>query len=161
MVEIQYPLTYLKNIISPDTTIVNGGRKIAEGYTQEPGIDPITYLKTIVSPDTTIVNGRREFSEGYTQGPGRATTSLMFVYCDIIEPRIVGDVYAPLLRVLQLRQKGEYGSTEVKTFSPAHYFPLLLSSFRTIEISIRDDQGKAIPFDHGTLTVTLHLRRVQ
>lgn len=93
----------------------------------------------------------------------RTPSCQMFVYCDIIEPRIVGDVYTPLLRVIQACGKTNAipGETAMKTLSPPHYIPLLLTNFRTIEINIRDHLGRPIPFESGTLTVTLHFRRVQ
>lgn len=85
----------------------------------------------------------------------------MFVYGDIVEPRMVGDVYAPLLRIIQTVGKNfRRGGTEIRILSSAHYVPLLLTNFHTIEIDIRDSQGKSIPFTGGTLTVTLHFKRV-
>ncbi|XP_048510813.1 uncharacterized protein LOC125500777 isoform X2 [Athalia rosae] len=85
----------------------------------------------------------------------------MFVYCDITEPRIVGDVYAPLLRIVQTNGKDlRHGSSETKTLSPPHYLPLLNSNFRTIDIDIRDQLRRPLPFTHGTLTVTLRFRRI-
>lgn len=86
----------------------------------------------------------------------------MFVYCDLVEPRIVGDVYAPLLRVIQAcpTRKAIHGETEIKILSPPHYLPLMITNFRTIEINIRDHTGEAVPFAYGTLTVTLHFKRV-
>lgn len=93
----------------------------------------------------------------------RIPTCQMFVYCDLVEPRIVGDVYTPLLRVIQAcgKETSIRGGSEMKILSPPHYLPLLLTNFRTIEINIRDHLGNPIPFEYGTLTVTLHFRRVQ
>jgi hypothetical protein len=85
----------------------------------------------------------------------------MFIYSDLVEPRIVGDVCAPLLRIVQTVGKNfRSGSSESKSLSPPHYVPLLLTSFRTIEIDIRDPLGRPMPFTHGTLTVTLHFKRI-
>lgn len=86
--------------------------------------------------------------------------SQMFVYTDLAEPRIVGDVYAPLLRIVRTVGKNFHnGVSESKSLAPPHYVPLLLTNFRTIEIDIRDSQGRPMPFTRGTLTATLHFKR--
>ena len=75
---------------------------------------------------------------------------------------ITGDVFTRLLRNVTISsQKYNYGSILVKNFSPPNYFPLLNSSFETIEIDIRDQFGNHPPFDYGTVTLTLHFKRVQ
>lgn len=85
----------------------------------------------------------------------------MFIYSDLVEPRIVGDVYAPLLRIVPTLGKNfTAGGSESRVLSPAHYLPLLLTNFHTIDIDIRDALGQPMPFTHGTLTVTLHFKRI-
>lgn len=85
----------------------------------------------------------------------------VMIYTNILEPHVTGDVQTPLLRGLTLDlDKFTYGGFQVKNFSPPMYLPVLLSSFRSIEIDIRDQFGEPIPFDYGTLTVTLHFKRV-
>ena len=84
------------------------------------------------------------------------------VYTDILEPHVTGNVQSPLLRSVTLDlDKFTYGNFQVHNFFPTMYLPVLLSSFRNIEIDIRDQFGKPIPFDYGTLTVTLRFKRVQ
>lgn len=87
--------------------------------------------------------------------------SVLMVYSDICEPIIIGDVQAPLLRSVSLGAfEYSYGSSRVKSFSPCMYIPLLTNSFSTIEIDIKDDLGQTILFDGGTLTATLHFKRL-
>lgn len=87
--------------------------------------------------------------------------TMLMIYSDICEPIITGDVQSPLLRAVSLgTPEYEYGSSRVKSFSPCMYIPLLSSSFSTIEIDIKDDLGQPILFDSGTLTVTLHFKRL-
>lgn len=90
----------------------------------------------------------------------RGIPDKLFVYCDICEPYITGDVQSPLLRIVAHDARNDYpfASTQIKHFSPAQYIALRRTSFRTIEIDIRDQLGKSIPFEFGTLTVTLHFR---
>jgi len=93
----------------------------------------------------------------------RGIPDKLFVYCDICEPYITGDVQTPLLRIVPVTGCGrdyEYGTSQVKHFSPPHYIPVRQTNFRRIEIDIKDDAGQKIPFESGTLTVTLHFKRV-
>ena len=77
-------------------------------------------------------------------------SSMFLIYNDIWEPYVTGDVQTRLLRAVSLNiDDYTYGS-----------IPLLFKSFQTIEIDIRDQSGRVIPFDYGTLTVTLHLKRL-
>lgn len=92
----------------------------------------------------------------------RGIPDKLFVYCDICEPYITGDVQSPLLRIVALDARNDYSfaSSQINHFSPAQYIALRQTCFRTIEIDIRDQLGKGIPFEFGTLTVTLHFRRI-
>ena len=90
-----------------------------------------------------------------------ALPTMLMVYTDICEPYATGDVHSRLLRAVSLSSTEYiYGAMKIKTFSPPMYLPVLYNSFQTIEIDIRDQQGLPIPFDYGTLTVTLHLKRL-
>lgn len=87
--------------------------------------------------------------------------SQLFIYCDIIEPQIVGDVMTSLIRIIPLDPtKYIYGAYKMHTFSPPHYLPVLKREFDTIEIDIRTDTGKKIPFQFGTSCVKLHFKRI-
>ena len=81
----------------------------------------------------------------------------LYVYTDIVESRIVGDTLAPLLRALPI--SGRHGDRVSARFTNVHYVPLLCSNFNSIEVDIRDDMGRRVPFEYGRVTVTLHFRR--
>ena len=81
----------------------------------------------------------------------------IYVYTDVVESRIVGDSIAPLLRALPVG--GRHGEMVSDRFTNIHYVPLLYSHFKSIEIDIRDDIGRRVPFEYGRVTVTLHFRR--
>lgn len=86
--------------------------------------------------------------------------SQLFVYCDIIEPQMVGDVICPLLRIIPLDPaKYIYGSNKMHVFSPPHYVPVMRREFDIIEIDIRTNSGENIPFQFGTSCVKLHFKR--
>ena len=55
--------------------------------------------------------------------------------------------------------EGEYGKTITKTYDNPHYVNLKQKLVDTIEIDIRDDTGKPIPFVTGRVIVKLHFRR--
>ena len=81
----------------------------------------------------------------------------IYVYTDVVESRIVGDSLAPLLRALTI--SGRHGDTVSDRFTNIHYVPLLHSHFHSIEVDIRDDVGRRVPFEYGRVTVTLHFQR--
>ena len=81
----------------------------------------------------------------------------LYVYTDVVESRIVGDTLAPLLRTLPI--SGRHGDILSDRFTNIHYVPLLRSTFHSIEVDIRDDMGRRVPFEYGRVTVTLHFRR--
>ena len=87
----------------------------------------------------------------------KSITPTLYVYTDIIEPRVVGDVMAPLLRLVPA--KGKYGTHTAKTFQHVEHIPLRTKDFTTIHIDIRDDTGEPIPFEYGKVVVTLHFRQ--
>ena len=84
-------------------------------------------------------------------------TYSIFVYCDVIEPRIVGDIMTPLLITIPI--EGSHGDYIYKRFEKIHYHPLIRKNFSDIHIALRNDQGDTLKFERGKVTVTLHFRR--
>ena len=81
----------------------------------------------------------------------------LYVYSSIVEPRIVGDKIAPLLRIVPIT--GRYGDMVTTRFDHVQYIPVLSREFGSVETEIRDDTGRPVPFERGKVTVTLHFRR--
>lgn len=87
--------------------------------------------------------------------------SQLFVYSDIVEPQIVGDVMTPLLRIIPLDpSKYIYGANKMHVFSPPHYISVMRREFDTIEIDIRTSTGQKIPFQFGTVCLKLHFKKI-
>ncbi|KAK4881767.1 hypothetical protein RN001_005086 [Aquatica leii] len=87
--------------------------------------------------------------------------SQMFIYCDIVEPQLVGDVLAPLLRIVNVTSDNyNYGCHKDVVFSPVHYIPLMRKEFENIEINIRTDTAASMPFEFGTLNLKLHFKKL-
>ena len=82
----------------------------------------------------------------------------IFVYCDIVEPVLVGDVKVPLL-VYYPYKTNEEGYNAYTEFLMPTYVGVNRSTLRTIEVQLRDATGECIPFAYGKTVITLHLRR--
>ena len=80
-----------------------------------------------------------------------------YIYCDILENVAVGDTLAPLLRTIDV--EGERGTMIHRNFDQPRYLPVQKKNFDTLEILIKDGLGREVPFDKGSLIVTLHFRR--
>jgi hypothetical protein len=63
----------------------------------------------------------------------------LYVYCPLVEPRMVGDAQVPLLRIVPV--EGRDGEMITRVLDPIQYCPLLQRRFQTVEIDIRDDTG--------------------
>ena len=81
----------------------------------------------------------------------------LYVYCPLVEPRMVGDAQVPLLRIVPV--EGRDGEIIIRVFDPIQYCPLLQRRFQTVEIDIRDDTGSTVPFERGRVVVTFYCRK--
>ena len=83
-------------------------------------------------------------------------TYTIYAYCDIVEHRPVGDVMAPLLRIIPTIDK----TAEVidLIYENPHYIPLARRHFNSIEIRLATDKGKELVFESGKTVLTLHFR---
>lgn len=81
----------------------------------------------------------------------------VYVYCDLVSPRQVGDTTAPLLRICPIQNKSKEMTHLI--FEKPHYVPLSRLQFNTAEVLLTNDKGKPIAFTSGTSIVTLHFRR--
>jgi hypothetical protein len=80
----------------------------------------------------------------------------LYVYCDILEHVPIGDVIAPLLRVVAV--SGKHGDIIHKIYDKPLYVPLQKKHFDNLEINIMSSAGELIPFECGQLMVSLHFR---
>lgn len=87
----------------------------------------------------------------------RGGVDSLYVYCDLIENQLVGDCRTNLLRIVPVR--GQYNDIVNEIFTAPHYVPVLKKQFETVEISIKTDQDRLVPFQFGKSIVKLHFRR--
>ena len=85
------------------------------------------------------------------------TVSTIYVYCDIVEPQIVGDTSAQLLK--SIPAEGKFGDIIAKTFTNIQYLPIRTKSFEAVEVLLRYDTGDPVPFERGKVVITLHFRK--
>ena len=77
------------------------------------------------------------------------------VYCDIVQPQIVGDKMSPLVAVVPYRKAA---SETVYVAEHIRYIPLQTKSFQDITMHLRSSTEEFIPFEHRRVIVTLHLK---
>ena len=105
-----------------------------------------------------IVNGLKGSQyEGNIVWDTKRGLEALYVYCSVAEHQMVGDVSAPLLRILPIR--GKHGQTISRTFENVHYVPARGGQIQSIEMDIRNNVGGPIPFEGGCVVVVLHLRK--
>ena len=98
-------------------------------------------VKTTVSPYVADLHG----------------TANIYVYCDIVQPQIVGDTNAQLLRSIPV--EGKLGDVVTKTFTNIQFVPIQTKSFEDVEVLLRTDAGTPVPFERGKVIATLHFRQ--
>ena len=81
----------------------------------------------------------------------------IYVYCDIVQPQIVGDKTVPLLGIVPSEKTTEtYEALYV--VENMCYIPIQTKSFQKIKILLRSSTNESIPFEYGRAAVTLHLK---
>lgn len=84
----------------------------------------------------------------------------IYVYTDLIEPIIVGDTYAPLLKTIWIEKK--HVSDRVTHFSVDRpmYLPVSTNRINNVEFNLRHDSGELIRFLPNTKScLTVHFRK--
>jgi hypothetical protein len=137
-------------------------KKVAVALPRKSSVQLPEPLKLMLGIGTTSLNNRTDgpvTRYGSEVGDVNGGIHGLYVYCDLAESVPVGDVEAPLLRVVSA--KGKNGEMQQRNFDQLSYIPVQKKNFDSVEIFIRDDLGNPIPFESGKLLVTLHFRRVK
>lgn len=82
----------------------------------------------------------------------------IFIYTDIVDYQLVGNSYVPLLRCINVSDEERH--TPTLSYDKPHYTSLSKSVIDDIEISLKNDQNKYIPFQYGKVIIKLHFRPV-
>lgn len=87
-------------------------------------------------------------------------SSKLLMYCDLIEPQIIGHRHAQVIKVMStLDPDVKYGDVIVRQFSSRQYVDVLNKHFNTIHIDIRTSDGRKMPFGFGEVYALFHLRK--
>ena len=109
--------------------------------------------RTYIRPSSSKTFHQSDVSPDVDQG----FTSL-YVYCSLVENRLVGDASVRLLRVIPSRYlKGVRNVYEEVTIP--HYIPVTNTNGDVIEVNIRKDDGQPVSFRGGKVIVTVHIRK--
>ena len=84
----------------------------------------------------------------------------IYVYSDLIEPIIVGDTYAPLLKTIWIEKK--HVSDRVTHLSVDHpmYLRVATNCINNVEFNLRHDSGQLVRFlDNTKSCLTVHFRK--
>ena len=84
----------------------------------------------------------------------------LFVYSDIASYTILGDVTAPILRVVPFKNNTANNQSHLE-FVNVHYVPVAKSFIDQVQISIKGGTGEDVPFISGKTLVKLHFRQKQ
>ncbi len=114
----------------------------------QPGMQDILGLDTITIRQTTKARKVVDMNRGFYS---------MYAYTDIAEPRVVGDHHASLLRIVPIT--GKDGEFVTRSYENVQYLSVQKKHFDALEIDIRDDTGRPVPFERGKVVVTLHFRK--
>ena len=86
--------------------------------------------------------------------------STLYVYCDLVQPQVIGNSLAPLLRTISVTDR-KYGGTVNEIFLSPHYIPIRNRYFSSVAVEIKNDQNELIPFKFGKAIIKLHLRKAE
>lgn len=111
-------------------------------------------------PDTVVIFPNR--NEKYFPYPLDLDMEFnqIFIYSDIADYTFLGDIEAPILRVLPFKMNAfAVQQHSHKEFQNLHYVPVAKSYFDQILINITGNTGENIQFSHGKCVVRLHFRQ--
>ncbi|CAB4018764.1 uncharacterized transposon-derived, partial [Paramuricea clavata] len=91
----------------------------------------IKIVKTIASPYVADLHG----------------FMAIYVYCDIVQPQIVGNTSAKLLKSIPV--KGKLGDVITKTSTNIQYVSVQTKLFEDVEIVLWNDTGNPVPSERG------------
>ena len=82
----------------------------------------------------------------------------MYVYSSLVKDSIVGNVFAPIARVVGLEDKPK---SEIihREFTVPHYLPLRSSSFNEVVLELTDGMGNSMKFNQGNSVAVFHFKK--
>jgi len=121
-------------------------------------------LSTVLRAMLGFKLGEEYLKEGPAYKPANLYANVrqqLFVYCDLVEPQLVGDSAECLLKTVGIEDVTEFGNLCVKTYDNPDYVPIRRTHFQTVEIDIRTHDDRPAPFEFGPSLVKVHVRRAR
>ena len=84
----------------------------------------------------------------------------LYLYTDIVADQMIGDAFAPLLRIVHI-DKRKCGDIVTCTYQSPNFVKMKMKYFDTIDMHIRRDTGEKISFQRGKVIVKLCFRPVK
>lgn len=113
-------------------------------------------LRDILRFNSVHLSDANPILQGETPIKIDADLKNVYVYCDLVAARPVGDVLVPLLRTVPILDTRS--GTVFRIYDKPHYVPISRFSIDTVEILLTNDKGTTMPFTTGSSVVTLHFR---
>ncbi len=129
---------------------------LENGYSVHLRKEQAIILGFLTFSDSDIVKRVTATETGSYEANLHRETSI-YVYCDIIEPQIVGNKTVPLLDIIWDKEKGNREITH--SAENLHYVPVRTKSFEEVKVLLRSSTDERISFEHGHTSVTLHFIR--
>lgn len=154
-VEIRYDIVYGRVVFEHglhDNLLLNDRLAYMLGYK---GRNVRLNGYTIRVPELNSIYTFADYPPDVTAG-----FNTLYVYCSIVAPQIAGNKFVPVLRAVNIHP-GRYGATIDREYQNPHYVPVLQKEFNRLEINIKDDTGKLVPFQFGKVLLKVHFRRTR
>ena len=82
----------------------------------------------------------------------------MYVYSSLVKDSIVGNVFAPIIRVVGLEDKPKSEAIH-RQFTVPHYLPLRSSSFNEVVLELTDSMGNSMKSNQDNSVAVFHFRK--
>jgi len=82
----------------------------------------------------------------------------LYVYCDILEHVVVGEIMAPLLIIVNMEVMRSHAVHQI--MNPPLFVPVQKKNFDTIEMNIMTDTREPVPYMDGKSVVVLEFKRI-
>ena len=82
----------------------------------------------------------------------------LYVYSSLVKDSIVGNVFAPIIRVVGLEDKCK-SETIHREFTVPHYLPLRSSCFNEVVLELTDGMGNSMKLNEGNSVAVFHFKK--
>ena len=82
----------------------------------------------------------------------------MYVYSSLVKDSIVGNVFAPIVRVVGLEDKTK-SETIHREFTVPHHLLLRSGSFNEVVLKLTDGMGNSMKFNQGNSVDVFHFKK--